>query len=240
MYEDRIHLRNRDYDPTTGTFLSKDPLGVGAEPEGRPTSANLFAYVGNDPLNYTDPLGLCRTTDVMFYFDGYKFWGPEEGYSLEQCEGSAGVECRDIAVVKPVDFTPPRVFEKPTRATYWPADGPRNAGTTGPWSFPESASGYHCQPYEPPEPKGDPCSPVVWNLSQGLGYGNAGRAIGKLLKGDLHGATDEAVDFYINTEGQRLVGEGLLGISSKVSIVGGSAATVVDAACSINDVVINR
>ncbi|MCP4316500.1 MAG: hypothetical protein GY789_10920, partial [Hyphomicrobiales bacterium] len=62
-------LRNRDYDPSTGTFLSKDPLGVGAEPEGRPTSANLFAYVGNDPLNYQDPLGLCRMLDGDFYFE---------------------------------------------------------------------------------------------------------------------------------------------------------------------------
>ncbi len=74
QYADRIHLRNRDYDPSTGTFLSKDPLGVGAEPEGRPTSANLFAYVGNDPLNFLDPLGLCRVTDVTFVQD----WGASE------------------------------------------------------------------------------------------------------------------------------------------------------------------
>ncbi len=58
------------YDPTTGTFLTNDPLGVGAEPEGRPTSANLFAYVGNDPLTYQDPLGLCRITDAEFNADG--------------------------------------------------------------------------------------------------------------------------------------------------------------------------
>ena len=109
-----------------------------------------------------------------------------------------------------------------------------------PITFAETAAGYHCQPYEPPEPRGDPCSPIVWNLAQGLGYGNAGRAIGKLLRGDLHGAADDAVGFYIDTEGQRIVIEGLLEVSSKVTVVGGSAATVVDAACSINDAVINR
>ncbi len=87
QYADRIHLRNRDYDPQTGTFLTKDPLGVGAEPEGRPTSANLFAYVGNDPLNCQDPLGLCRTTDVVFRADGSVFWGPKEGYSFLECTG---------------------------------------------------------------------------------------------------------------------------------------------------------
>ncbi len=81
QYNDRIHLRNRDYDPQTGTFLTKDPLGVGAEPEGRPTSANLFAYVGNDPLNYIDPLGLCRVQDGDFSIDG------------PTCEEEAGAQC---------------------------------------------------------------------------------------------------------------------------------------------------
>lgn len=52
---DLIHLRNRDYDPTTGTFLTRDPLdGV----NGTPDVANPYAYVSNDPLNHVDPLGL--------------------------------------------------------------------------------------------------------------------------------------------------------------------------------------
>jgi RHS repeat-associated protein len=41
----------RAYDPQLGRWLSRDPIGE----EG---GINLYGYVGNDPLNYVDPLGL--------------------------------------------------------------------------------------------------------------------------------------------------------------------------------------
>jgi len=64
-----IYLRARDYDPQTGTFLTPDPLdGV----SGTPTVANGYQYVGNDPINYTDPSGLCRIMDGDFYFEDNK------------------------------------------------------------------------------------------------------------------------------------------------------------------------
>jgi RHS repeat-associated protein len=43
----------RFYDPTTGQFLSREPLG---ETE----SLNLYSYCGNDPINYVDVDGLWR------------------------------------------------------------------------------------------------------------------------------------------------------------------------------------
>ena len=46
------HTQNRYYDPRLGRFLSPDPLGQAA---GR----NVYAYVGGDPLDSVDPLGLC-------------------------------------------------------------------------------------------------------------------------------------------------------------------------------------
>jgi RHS repeat-associated protein len=50
-----VHLRNRDYDPTTGTFTTPDPLdGI----HGTTTTANRYHYVDNNPTNLTDPLGL--------------------------------------------------------------------------------------------------------------------------------------------------------------------------------------
>ncbi|MBI2705041.1 MAG: hypothetical protein HYX32_07095 [Actinobacteria bacterium] len=53
---------DRDYDPTTGTFLTRDPLG--GDPAGKTTTTtNSYAYGYNDPLNRTDPLGL-RSTDA--------------------------------------------------------------------------------------------------------------------------------------------------------------------------------
>ena len=45
----------RDYDPTTGQFLTRDPLdGV----DGEPTTANPYHYADNDPMNRTDPTRL--------------------------------------------------------------------------------------------------------------------------------------------------------------------------------------
>ena len=45
-----ILMRDRWYDPRTGTFLSPDPLG-------HRDSANLYSYCGGDPVNCSDPTG---------------------------------------------------------------------------------------------------------------------------------------------------------------------------------------
>lgn len=42
---------HRDYDPSTGRWLTPDPLGFG-------DGLNLYAYVHNNPLIYVDPYGL--------------------------------------------------------------------------------------------------------------------------------------------------------------------------------------
>jgi len=46
------YYRNRFYNPQLGRFLSQDPIGITG-------GTNLYAYVGNSPVNYVDPLGLC-------------------------------------------------------------------------------------------------------------------------------------------------------------------------------------
>jgi RHS repeat-associated protein len=50
----------REYSPSEGRFVSPDPLGTGAVSMTDPQSWNRYAYVGNTPLNATDPLGLLR------------------------------------------------------------------------------------------------------------------------------------------------------------------------------------
>jgi len=44
------HYRARAYDPDTGSFLQHDPI----------PAANPYAYTDNDPVNFTDPLGLSK------------------------------------------------------------------------------------------------------------------------------------------------------------------------------------
>lgn len=45
--------RARYYDPRLGRFISEDPIGLAG-------GINPYAYVGNDPVGYLDPSGLCR------------------------------------------------------------------------------------------------------------------------------------------------------------------------------------
>src|SRR5437867_4308758 len=45
------YLRTRYYDPETGTYLTKDPIGIKG-------GLNSYQYVGNDPVNAVDPDGL--------------------------------------------------------------------------------------------------------------------------------------------------------------------------------------
>jgi RHS repeat-associated protein len=47
------YYRNRFYDSQTGRWTQADPIGIAG-------GLNQHAYVGNDPVTYTDPFGLCE------------------------------------------------------------------------------------------------------------------------------------------------------------------------------------
>jgi RHS repeat-associated protein len=56
------YYRARYYDPILGRFLSQDPLGLAAG------DANFYRYVGNSPLNATDPFGLAESSESAWTF----------------------------------------------------------------------------------------------------------------------------------------------------------------------------
>ncbi|WP_167765271.1 MULTISPECIES: RHS repeat domain-containing protein [unclassified Brevundimonas] len=60
------HYRARAYLPGLGRFAQADPLGYAA-------GANLYAYVGADPMNWIDPLGLMQEQDAWWVDDVWVF-----------------------------------------------------------------------------------------------------------------------------------------------------------------------
>ena len=63
------HYKNRAYNPELGRFMQTDPIGVSG-------GMNLYAYVGGDPVNLVDPLGLatCSTPQYPVGPNRYHFF----------------------------------------------------------------------------------------------------------------------------------------------------------------------
>ena len=49
-----VHMGARSYDPVSGRFLQRDPLGL----DRSATRSNPYSYAWNDPINRSDPSGL--------------------------------------------------------------------------------------------------------------------------------------------------------------------------------------
>ena len=87
-----IHLRNREYDPASGTFLSPDPLdGV----DGTTTVNNPYHYTDNDPVNQTDPTGLRPNEQAMGRTAFDEYVGRLRQYEVQkrqECRAAGSVE----------------------------------------------------------------------------------------------------------------------------------------------------
>jgi len=72
-----VRFGARDYDPEAGRWTGKDPIGFGGG------DTELYGYVGNDPINHVDSLGLLRWPDY-YQFNaniGLPFTSNIVGYS---------------------------------------------------------------------------------------------------------------------------------------------------------------
>jgi RHS repeat-associated protein len=69
------YYRARYYDSVVGRFISEDPIGFGAG------DANLYRYVGNSPVNGTDPSGRQTSTDNPI-LDGIIIFGTAVGAGI--------------------------------------------------------------------------------------------------------------------------------------------------------------
>lgn len=70
-----VYLRARYYEPSTGQFLTVDPLNA--------LTRQPYAYAGSDPLNEWDPTGLCNANPFSV-----SFW--TEGNCISDAAGAVG------------------------------------------------------------------------------------------------------------------------------------------------------
>lgn len=65
------YFRARWYDPVSGRFISKDPVGISG-------GLNLYVFCSDDPVNFVDPLGLfdLKKLVVEAIVAAMNQWGP--------------------------------------------------------------------------------------------------------------------------------------------------------------------
>jgi RHS repeat-associated protein len=92
---DLFDTENREYHANQGRWISPDPAGLQAVDPSNPQSWNRYVYALNNPLRYTDPIGLyCQ------WADGTRDDEPSDGgATYEECVGDPNNEGKWIDTV---------------------------------------------------------------------------------------------------------------------------------------------
>jgi uncharacterized protein RhaS with RHS repeats len=104
------YMRNRYYDPSTGRFTQQDPIGLAG-------GMNLYGFASGDPVNFSDPMGLCPIVGLAM--------GPVVG-------GATALWClAETATIATAAFSASRIASK-SRTTSIAATrtGERDGGAT--------------------------------------------------------------------------------------------------------------
>jgi RHS repeat-associated protein len=113
------YYRARYYDSANGRFISEDPIGFDGE------DSNLTRYVGNNAINYEDPLGL-RISEKQIIDSGSGFGGGGSGGPLPGVRYNPGG-----SITTP--YRPPYTAPSNLRLRYQPNYiGPPNPAFIGP------------------------------------------------------------------------------------------------------------
>ncbi|QSB13578.1 hypothetical protein JQS43_18590 [Natronosporangium hydrolyticum] len=83
-----IHIGARSYDPTTGRFLSADPI-IALDDDQQ---INGYAYAHNNPITHTDPTGLFTSVNGVPCIDGDCSYHNPDGSvkNRDQCKATGG------------------------------------------------------------------------------------------------------------------------------------------------------
>ncbi len=122
------HFRHRWYDFVTGRWLSNDPIGISG-------GLNQYVFCGNNPVNLTDPFGLCEDGDevtrtyvdqlyrdrmmllgwfVTFRWGSGQNWSTWEGRDIRGSHPGSRFKTRgrDMSASEQGNYTPAYAFTK--------------------------------------------------------------------------------------------------------------------------------
>lgn len=124
------YATNRLYDSQKGRFTQVDPLGMGASNLTDPQSLNLYAYVGNDPINKIDPMGLATPEPKC-----------ENGYLIGDEGKKIGFCAEEITVVGEPLVKEPRSITEPSFGSGFVITGGARKVIEGRGDYTDLASG---------------------------------------------------------------------------------------------------